>query len=195
MATDYYASHYTSLCFRGRSSWLSSNTASSGSSTGKFRAASVTYGSQSGRCGAWAEGSTGNKVSMTVSCRECGTASGRTRFEGEVSQERTNGSRASALRRAIRIAVFETPAVVSDEEIYLRILRRGSFDFPDYGSAAPAIDEELEVHDGPGRVPPGRIRQREVDGNASESHSPPALADLLNKLKLVPTFLPKAGSG
>ncbi|HEY1677834.1 MAG TPA: hypothetical protein VGG04_09020 [Candidatus Sulfotelmatobacter sp.] len=50
----------------------------------------------------------------------------------------------SALRRAIRIAVLETPDVVSDNEIYLRIVRRGSFSFPDYESAAPAIEKELE---------------------------------------------------
>ena len=49
-----------------------------------------------------------------------------------------------ALRRAIRIAVFETSGVVSNEEVYARILRRGSFDFPSHDFAERSIDAELK---------------------------------------------------
>lgn len=51
----------------------------------------------------------------------------------------------SALSRAIRIAVFETFDVVSIQEIYTRILRRGSFSFPRDEFATQAIEEELTV--------------------------------------------------
>jgi hypothetical protein len=71
--------------------------------------------------------------------------SDETRFEGEVSQDLTNGSQSMALRRAIRIAVFETSGVVSNEEVYARILRRGSFDFPSQDFAARSIAEELKA--------------------------------------------------
>lgn len=67
-----------------------------------------------------------------------------TRFEGEVSQELTNGSQSMALRRAIRIAVFETSGVVSNEDVYARILRRGSFDFPSQDFAERSIADELK---------------------------------------------------
>jgi hypothetical protein len=68
---------------------------------------------------------------------------GETRFEGEVSQDLTNGSEIMALRRAVRIAVFETSGAVSNEEVYARILRRGSFDFPSQDFAERSIAEEL----------------------------------------------------
>jgi hypothetical protein len=70
---------------------------------------------------------------------------GETRFEGEVSQDLTNGSQNMALRRAIRIAVLETSGAVSNEEVYVRILRRGSFDFPSQDLAERAIAEELKA--------------------------------------------------
>jgi hypothetical protein len=48
-----------------------------------------------------------------------------------------------ALRRACRIAVLETVEAVSNEEIYARIVRRGSFSFVNAGAAARAIAAEL----------------------------------------------------
>jgi hypothetical protein len=68
-----------------------------------------------------------------------------TRFEGGVSQDLTNGSQSMALRRAIRIAVFEMSGVVSNEEVSARILRRGSFDFPSQDFAERYIAEELKA--------------------------------------------------
>jgi hypothetical protein len=70
--------------------------------------------------------------------------SGETRVEGEVSQDPASGSQSMALQRAIRIAVFETSGVVSNEEVYARILRRGSFDFPSQDFAERSIAEELK---------------------------------------------------
>jgi len=47
------------------------------------------------------------------------------------------------LRRACRIALLETDEPLSENEIYARILRRGSFSFANADSVCPAILREL----------------------------------------------------
>lgn len=54
-------------------------------------------------------------------------------------------SRSPDLRRACRIALLETFDAVSREEVYERIVRRGSFCFADTRIAAPSILEELNA--------------------------------------------------
>ncbi|HEX3820737.1 MAG TPA: hypothetical protein VHW45_10400 [Candidatus Sulfotelmatobacter sp.] len=61
------------------------------------------------------------------------------------SNRQSADSQDLALRRAIRIAVFETFDVVSSQEVHARILRRGSFSFPNDDLAVQAIAEELRI--------------------------------------------------
>lgn len=65
--------------------------------------------------------------------------------QSEQSERTSVCSSNPELRRACRIALMETTAAVSDEEIYSRIVRRGSFSFIGVESAARAIYEELSA--------------------------------------------------
>lgn len=82
----------------------------------------------------------------------------------------------SDLRRACRIALMETSHhPICDEEIYRRIVRRGSFRFADSGSAARAIALELSamVEIGEIRIVPGpfkRLWQRIPPNHDEPSH-------------------------
>lgn len=70
-------------------------------------------------------------------------------------------SKSSDLRRACRIALMETSHAISDEEIYRRVVRRGSFCFTDPESAARAILHELSVmrEIGEIRIVPGPFKR------------------------------------
>jgi hypothetical protein len=68
-----------------------------------------------------------------------------THVDGEVSNDQNVDAQSTALRRAIRIAVFETSGVISNEEVYARILRRGSFNFSSQDLAEQTIAEELKA--------------------------------------------------
>ncbi len=56
------------------------------------------------------------------------------------------------LRRACRIALMETTAAVSDDEVHARIVRRGSFRFASAAFAAQAIAHELTLMADQGEV-------------------------------------------
>ena len=73
-----------------------------------------------------------------------GPRGGEDAIEGNVSDAQPE-RQDLALRRAIRIAVLEFCDVVSNEEIYARILRRGSFAFSNRDLATQAIAEELNA--------------------------------------------------
>jgi hypothetical protein len=85
------------------------------------------------------------------------------------------------LRRACRIALLETDKPLSEQEIYARIIRRGSFSFVNADSAFPAILRELtgmaEVGEvrcfpsGSGSNKTWQQMSREPDSSASESSS------------------------
>lgn len=67
----------------------------------------------------------------------------------------------SDLRRACRIALMEISHPICDEEIYRRVVRRGSFCFADPESAARAIALELSamVEIGEIRLVPGPFKR------------------------------------
>jgi hypothetical protein len=67
-------------------------------------------------------------------------------------KEEPSRSENPELQRACRIALMETTSAVCDDEIYARILRRGSFRFASAESAAQAIAHELTVMADQGEV-------------------------------------------
>lgn len=61
-----------------------------------------------------------------------------------VGQRRTVCIENPELRRACRIALIETTTAISLEEVYERIVRRGSFNFPTRDFAIRSIAQQLE---------------------------------------------------
>jgi len=61
-------------------------------------------------------------------------------------------SKDPAISRACRIALLETAEPVSIEEIYFRVMRRGSYRFPNDNAALQSIADELNVMRDQGEV-------------------------------------------